>query len=270
VQAVSPLRFYFSLELKGSGWVIGFQHFFADPSHVFLLVLSLLQAAGLISLSFLALRQKAVIADLLATFKELSRWGFGARVVERVLSKARDTDAARVERCIGFIDIRGFTAWSEKQAPEQVIAMLNGFYEAVLSSCADSVIKAKMSADEVLLVLPDDASALPALQQALRAAQAAVQPVGLSAGAGAWIGTVVEGFFGARSSPVHDVIGDTVNTAKRLCDQAPAGILLAGPLARLPVALAQLPQQSLVAKGKAHPIIAAVWEVPYGTAAADR
>ncbi len=258
VQALSPLMFYFSLELKGQAWLPGFQHFFADSTHVFLLVLSLVQAAGLISLSFLAQRQHAVIANLLARFKELSRWGFGASVVERVLANAKDADATHVQRCVAFIDIRGFTHWSEEQAPERVIAMLNGFYEQVLHSCGAKLVKAKMSADEVLLVLQDDSDALPTVLKALQAANASVHGVGLSAGAGAWIGVVVEGFFGARSSPVHDVIGDTVNTAKRLCDQAPAATLLAGPLARLPASMQTLPLQAISAKGKALPVEAVV------------
>ena len=86
---------------------------------------------------------------------------------------------------------------------------------------------------------------------------AAVQPLQLSAGAGLWVGPVVEGFFGAQAAQIHDVIGDTVNTAKRLCDHAQPGQLLSGPIAQ--GADSGAAQVSILAKGKAHPIIASVY-----------
>ena len=169
----------------------------------------------------------------------------------------RTQAASRVERAIGFIDVRGFTAWSESHPPEEVIKLLNRFYAFVLDACAGKLIKSKMSGDEVLLVLRADADALPIMLTALRAALLAVQPLQLSAGAGLWIGPVVEGFFGAPEAPVHDVIGDTVNTAKRLCDHAEGGQLLAGPLDDLPSSTT--PQTSIHAKGKNQPVRAAVY-----------
>ncbi|OIQ65514.1 hypothetical protein GALL_529270 [mine drainage metagenome] len=81
----------------------------------------------------------------------------------------------------------------------------------------------------------------------------------LSAGAGLWIGPVVEGFFGAQSVQIHDVIGDTVNTAKRLCDQAQGGQLLVGPLERL--ADESAPQRRIQVKGKHQPVTAACYLV---------
>jgi class 3 adenylate cyclase len=68
---------------------------------------------------------------------------------------------------------------------------------------------------------------------------------------------VVEGFFGAQAAQIHDVIGDTVNTAKRLCDHAQGGQLLAGPVAGL--ADSTVAQTSIQAKGKNQPVIAAIY-----------
>ncbi|MFZ4479114.1 MAG: hypothetical protein ACOYNZ_04365, partial [Rhodoferax sp.] len=81
----------------------------------------------------------------------------------------------------------------------------------------------------------------------------------LSAGAGLWVGPVVEGFFGTETAQIHDVIGDTVNTAKRLCDQAQGGELLAGPVQA--VASSAGRHINLRAKGKAEPVTAAVYRV---------
>jgi class 3 adenylate cyclase len=97
------------------------------------------------------------------------------------------------------------------------------------------------------------------MQNALHAALQAVTPLKLSAGAGLWIGPVLEGFFGAQSAQIHDVIGDTVNTAKRLCDHADGGQLLAGPVDRLTDLSAR--QISIRAKGKHLPIVAACYPV---------
>lgn len=258
-QGLGPLFFYVALDLREKPWFEGMASFFDSPAHAFLMALAITQVGALIALALVNRRQQAVILDLLNQLKTLSRWGFGSRVVEDVLRDSGARAASRVERAIGFIDVRGFTAWSEAHPPEEVINMLNRFYAATLKACEGKLIKSKMGGDEVLLVLHANTDALTTMQDALRAALAAVQPLQLSAGAGLWIGPVVEGFFGASESQVHDVIGDTVNTAKRLCDAALGGQLLAGPLASLPDSTA--PSTDIHAKGKVHPVVAAIYPI---------
>lgn len=253
-QGLAPLFFYVALDLRQEAWGSGFFGFFDTPGHTFLLALSVTQVGALIALALVGRRQRQVIAQLLNQLKDLSRWGFGSRVVQAVLRDSGTQAASRIERAIGFIDVRGFTAWSERHPPEQVIELLNRFYAAVLQASAGKMIKSKMSGDEVLLVLEANDRALPVMQAALKAAIQALQPVQLSAGAGLWVGPVVEGFFGAHEAPVHDVIGDTVNTAKRLCDHAASGELLAGPAGRLPAT--QAPSQRIQVKGKQQPLLA--------------
>lgn len=254
-QGIAPLFFYIALDLRDQAWGEGLEDFFQSAPHAFLLALAITQIGALIALTVLARRQRTVIAKLLEQLKTLSRWGFGSHVVEEVLRDSGPQAASRVDRAIGFIDVRGFTAWSEAHPPEAVIDMLNHFYAAVLQACDGALIKSKMSGDEVLLVLPADDQAQLVMQNALRAALQATEPLQLSAGAGLWIGPVVEGFFGAQISQIHDVIGDTVNTAKRLCDHANGGELLAGPLNLL----ANAPTEHICihAKGKHLPIKAA-------------
>jgi class 3 adenylate cyclase len=258
-QGLSPLFFYIALDLRNQVWLEGFWNFFNDAPHTFLLALSVTQVGALIVLTLIARRQRSLIDALLEQLKTLSRWGFGASVVEKVIRDSHAQAASRVDRAIGFIDVRGFTAWSETHTPEQVIDMLNDFYAATLEACGPELIKSKMSGDEVLLVLPANAQALQTLQNALQAAVLAVTPMQLTAGAGLWIGPVVEGFFGTQSNRIHDVIGDTVNTAKRLCDHAKGQQLLAGPVHRLTDVAAS--QTSIQAKGKLQPITAACFGV---------
>lgn len=252
VQGLGPLLFYMALDLQGKPWLEGVSGFFSSAPHTFLLALAITQVGALSSLALVARRQQQVIIDLLHHLKTLSRWGFGSHVVEAVLRDSGTQAASRIERAIGFIDVRGFTAWSEARQPEEVIGMLNQFYAAVLDACGDQLVKSKMSGDEVLLVLSADGRARDTMLAALRAAMATVQPMHLSAGAGLWMGPVVEGFFGAQAAPVHDVIGDTVNTAKRLCDQALGGQLLAGPVDWLADNTAE--RISILAKGKQQPV----------------
>lgn len=254
-QGLGPLFFYVALDLKDKSWLQEFPAFFSSPAHAFLMALAITQVGLLIALALVNQRQQQVISDLLDQLKTLSRWGFGSRVVEAVLRERGAQAASRVERAIGFVDVRGFTAWSEAHAPEQVIELLNGFYAAILETCGGRAIKSKMSGDEVLLVLSADGKALATMRRVLLAANEAVRPLQLTAGAGLWTGPVVEGFFGAQEARVHDVIGDTVNTAKRLCDAAQGGQLLAGPLAALPDSA--VPQVSIQAKGKHQPVQAA-------------
>lgn len=258
-QGLGPILFYIALDLQGKPWFEGFAGFFTSAPHAFLLALAITQVGALSSLAFVSRRQQQVIADLLHQLKTLSRWGFGSRVVEAVLRDSATHAASRVERAIGFIDVRGFTAWSEARQPEDVIGMLNHFYAAVLDACGDDLIKSKMSGDEVLLVLKADGNARDIMLTALGAAMAAVQARQLSAGAGLWVGPVVEGFFGAQEAQIHDVIGDTVNTAKRLCDHAQAGQLLAGPVDRQADSAKE--QVSIHAKGKQQPVVAALYEL---------
>ncbi len=258
-QGLGPLFFYIALDLKGKLWFEGISGFFNSAPHAFLLALAITQMGAFISLALVARRQKSVIADLTHQLKTLSRWGFGSQVVEEVLRDSGTHAASRVERAVGFIDVRGFTAWSEAHQPEEVIAMLNRFYAAVLESCGTELIKSKLSGDEVLLVLRADAQALHLMQDALRAAMAAVQPLQLSAGAGLWLGPVVEGFFGTETAQIHDVIGDTVNTAKRLCDHAQGGQLLVGPVDRWSETASE--QISLRVKGKSQPVVAGIYPV---------
>lgn len=258
-QAMGPLLFYIALDIRGLPWFEGVSDFFTSASHAFLFALALTSMGSLISGDLVKRRQQKVIANLLDQLKTLSRWGFGSHVVEEVLRSSGVHEASRVDRAIGFIDIRGFTAWSETHQPEEVIELLNRFYAAVLDSCGTSLIKSKMSGDEVLLVMPADGHAQVTLQAALRAAVASVQPMHLSAGAGLWIGPVVEGFFGATEAQVHDVIGDTVNTAKRLCDHAQKGQLLVGPVEPSRDGAREL--ITIHAKGKTEPVLAAIYQI---------
>lgn len=254
-QALGPMLYYLALDLHGRAWAVGVVDFFDSSAHVFLLILAMAQAAALVALSWVGRRQDGVIQQLVFLLKQLSSWGYGDQVVGRVLQSGQTEQAQRIRRTIAFIDVRGFTLWSEAHPPETVVAMLNGFYDAVLAGCGGSPIKAKLTGDEVLLVLESGPQAVAQVESALRAARQALLPWGLDAGAGVWQGLVVEGFLGAHQLQVHDVIGDTVNTAHRLCSQAKAGQMVIGTdMAHNLTPAMQASREMLQVRGKVQPL----------------
>jgi len=95
----------------------------------------------------------------------------------------------------------------------------------------------------------------PGAFSGLVAARQTLLPWGLDAGAGVWQGLVVEGFLGAHQLQVHDVIGDTVNTAHRLCSQAKAGQMVIGTdMAHNLTPAMQASREMLQVRGKVQPL----------------
>ncbi len=78
----------------------------------------------------------------------------------------------------------------------------------------------------------------------------------LSAGIGIHCGLLVEGLIGSRDVKIYDIIGDTVNTSKRICDQAAGGELLITEEVLLPLKQDVTVDEPryLTAKGKKEPI----------------
>lgn len=155
------------------------------------------------------------------------------------------------------MDIRGFTAWSERCAPETVVQALNAYYaaaEPVLRRHA--AIKLKFSADEVLAVFAAPADAVACAGALRETTHDVLSRWSLRAGIGLHAGPVVEGLLGSEGVKGYDVVGDTVNTAKRI-ESAAGGdeVLVSGALLQLlPGGVAVGPRRDLVAKGKQAPL----------------
>jgi adenylate cyclase len=231
--------------------------FFADPAHVFIglatLILGL--SAGLESIS--AQGYLELLRETSSQLKRYSEWLLGADLLERVIADPAALTLARRERTVVFMDIRGFTAWSERCPPETVVQALNEYYaaaEPVLRG--HGVIKLKFSADEVLAVFAEPRQAAACALALRERASAALSRWGLGAGIGMHLGPVVEGLLGSEGVKGYDVIGDTVNTAKRIEGAAAGGEVLVSDalLAALERGAATGPRREVVAKGKEIPI----------------
>jgi adenylate cyclase len=125
-----------------------------------------------------------------------------------------------------FVDLQGYTAFSERQRPEAVVAMLNRFFRVVVAVVnREGGWVNKFEGDAALCVFgaPQDQSDHAA--RALRAAVAlrrelAITPGVLPAGIGVASGEALACFVGTPERFEYTVIGDCVNVAARLCDHA--------------------------------------------------
>ncbi|GAB4500473.1 MAG: adenylate/guanylate cyclase domain-containing protein [Anaerolineales bacterium] len=232
--------------------------FLQDSSHVFVALVAIF--LGLINgfSSVAARRYLKLLGETSAKLKTYSEWLFGRDLLGQVLERPETLNLKRRARAILFMDIRGFTAWSEPRPPEDVVNMLNRYYqtsEVVLSQ--HRVIKFKFSADEVLAVFPEVEDALQAAVKLRIQISNLLTRHALGVGIGVHGGDVVEGMVGSKNVKFYDVIGDTVNTAKRLETAAAPGEILISDAARL--ALGQTfrvgDKRLIKVKGKEEPLL---------------
>ncbi len=125
-----------------------------------------------------------------------------------------------------FIDIIGSTELAAHRPPDDVVDLLNRFFAVVVHVIDDhGGTVNKFQGDGALAVfgapqeLDDHAGAALRAARTLRDRLAEVVPE-LTAGIGVAAGTVVAGNVGEEHRFEYTVIGDAVNEASRLCDQA--------------------------------------------------
>jgi class 3 adenylate cyclase len=160
-------------------------------------------------------------------------------VVERLV-EGRETLALGGQRqdvSVLFADIRGFTAFSENLPPERVVEALNRYLAlAVEPILAEDGTLDKFVGDAIMAIfnapLPQSDYVLRAVQAALGMQQAifgynskAAGPA-LSFGIGIHTGPVVVGNIGTIKQMNYTAIGDTINLAKRLQENASEGQIL--------------------------------------------
>lgn len=201
--------------------------FFGDASHQFigLAVLFLGFIIGLANL--IADRYLGLLKETSAQLKKYSEWLLGRDLLSQTLTNPSALSLTRRERTVMFMDIRGFTRWSETQSPENVVNLLTKFYQVTESILTrHSVIKFKLSADEVMAVFSTADSAVQAAFELRSPVNQLLSSAYLGVGIGLESGLLVEGLLGSVEVRFYDVIGDTVNTAKRIESAAQPGEVL--------------------------------------------
>lgn len=172
-----------------------------------------------------------------------------ASIVDQVLSGNADLVRGGDVRdaTVLFCDIRGFTSMSEKASPEQVVEVLNEYFELMVEQvfAFDGALD-KFIGDEIMAVwgahVPLEDHAHKAVQAAI-GMQRAIWKLNdlrikrgqspIQAGVGINSGELVAGYMGSSRAMNYTVIGDAVNIAARLCSAAAADeIVISGEVAR--------------------------------------
>ncbi len=166
-----------------------------------------------------------------------------------------------------FSDIRGFTSMSESRAPQEIVRLLNEYFELMV----DVLFKHegtldKFVGDEIVALF---GAPVPMPNAELNAVSCALDMMSalrdfnrmrvdegqeeIRVGIGINTGTVVTGAIGSSRALQYTAIGDPVNTASRLCSIAKHGeiILSEATYQKVKHEIAAVPMEPVRVKGKA-------------------
>ncbi len=161
-------------------------------------------------------------------------------IVQEILKEGTDSLRLGGHLCdiaVLFVDIRGFTAMSERLDPEKVVLILNR-YLAVTSRCVErnrgtldkfvgdatmAFWGAPLPADDPVLAAAKTALEIIRETEELSAQLKSELGEELHVGVGVHYGPAVVGNMGSERRMDFTAIGDTVNTAARLESNAPGG-----------------------------------------------
>jgi len=174
----------------------------------------------------------------------------------------------KVDITILFADIRGFTSYSEKHTPEDLVAVLNRY----LAAAADAVLAHEGTVDKFLgdavmawynAPLPQPDHTLRAVKSALTLRAAIAQlhaelptEAHLDFGVGIHYGEAILGWIGTEKRLEFTSLGDSVNTTKRIQENAAKNQILISREAyeRVEKEIDAKPFVPLSVKGKTHPL----------------
>ncbi len=180
--------------------------------------------------------------------RNLAQWGMGTHVVETLVKNPQGLKFQRCDRSILFMDIRGFTTWCEQSQPDVVANILNHYYQHTeLAAYLFHPLRVTFTADEVMAIYSTPEQAVSAAKAMQKAAKEALSSYQLGVGCAVHSGEVVEGLFGGEDVRTYTVIGDVVNTAKRL-----EGTTLAGEITVSDIVYQRLKQQIQVKDCRTH------------------
>jgi adenylate cyclase len=211
------------------------------------------------------------LAEEVRTRESLGRF-LSPVLVEQVMQQSIDLKRGGEERevTVMFADIRGFTSLTERSRAQDVVSLLNEYFDQMVEAVFEhGGVLDKYIGDALMAVWgtpvsqPEDASRAVAaacdMQQilvslnAMRADRGA-EPIGV--GIGLASGVCVSGAIGARRRMEYTVIGDAVNLASRLAGMAGTGeVLCDEPTFRRagePAGSCELPPAQV--KGKHRPV----------------
>ena len=154
----------------------------------------------------------------------------------------------RVERAFAFVDLCGFTRFTDANGDELAVDVLTRFRGAVREIASDHAVRVdKWLGDGAMLVSTDDDRLVGAALSLMRRSDGGLDTLPLRAGLAAGPVILLEG---------DDYVGSAVNLAARLCAAAGPGELLSTPrlAAALPNDAVAVPVGALEVAGFVQPI----------------
>ena len=239
------------------------------------------QGALVLSFNFSSLKNTdqtiqgvAIVVEDLTEKKRLeSRQRLLSRMVSPAVVEQLDPDelqlgGKRMLITTLFADLRGFTSFSEQRDPEELVSILNRYLGAAAESVlAEGGTLDKFIGDAVMAFfnapIPQADHALRAVYAALRmrqmtiAIQEALTPeFHLSFGTGIHTGEAILGLVGTHQRMDYTAIGDSVNIAKRLQQNAGVGQIMISQEVYEQIAdqVITEPVSPIQAKGKKKPL----------------
>lgn len=165
-------------------------------------------------------------------------------IVDKILSEGAELELGGRKQRVStlFCDIRGSTALAERLGPQQLVALLNEHFTAMTEIIFENGgTLDKYIGDEIMAVFGSPIASENDAFQAVTAALAIQERnqhlnmireregrPALELGIGIETGEVIAGYIGSPMRLEFTVVGDRVNTAKRFCDMAEPGKVVAG------------------------------------------
>ena len=189
-------------------------------------------------------------------------------VLDQINLNSFQIGGKKVEVTCLFADIRGFTSYSERQSPEDLVAVLNRY----LAAAADAVLANEGTVDKFLgdAVMAWFNAPLPQPDHTLRAVKTALAirdaieklhnelppEAHLDFGVGIHCGEAVLGWIGTEKRLEYTAIGDSINTTKRIQENSAKSQILMSRDAyeRVKNQIKAKPYAPLTVKGKTQPI----------------
>jgi adenylate cyclase len=216
----------------------------------------------------------AIVLDDLTERKKLEAQ---RRLFERMVSPAvidqldpnsLQLGGKRVDITVLFADIRGFTSFSEKVAPEKLVSILNRY----LAAMAEAVLAQEGTIDKFMgdAIMAWFNAPVPQKDHTLRAVKTALAirdsvealykelpaEAHLAFGAGIHYGDAVLGLIGTEKRLEYTAISDSVNTAKRVQENSAKNQILISQVAyeRVKKQVEAKPHADMSVKGKTQPL----------------
>ena len=252
IYAISELKG----ELQTLTWPSLTGYWLDSSGHLFILLASIMFGLLLGFREIQVDHYLTLLRRIATRLNQVSEWSLSPEMLAESMADDTALQQRRVQRTVLFMDVRGFTHWSESKTPEAVVTMLNQFYQMAEEIISEGGgMKPHFIGDEVMTWFNAPEQAVETAVSLHKTINQQLENFDLSVGIGIHQGDVVEGLLGSSTTKQFDIIGDAVNTASRLmAAAAPKQLLVSETVlstSRLPVNATPI---TLQVKGKSQPL----------------